>query len=86
MINAKGKSGSVPARNVDEYLAQTPEDVRGALEKLSNERVAGFMAIFADSGPAESTCGVTMRNQRSSPNVSANTVMAAAQAVPCADG
>ena len=34
MNNPKNKSKSVPAKDVDEYLAQAPNDVRAALEKL----------------------------------------------------
>ena len=34
MINRNPKPKSGPARNIDEYLAQTPEDVRVALEKI----------------------------------------------------
>jgi len=34
MISQKGETKSGPAKDVDEYLAQTPGDVRAALEKL----------------------------------------------------
>ena len=34
MINQEGKTKRVPARDVDEYLAKAPDDVRAALEKL----------------------------------------------------
>ena len=34
MTNQKAKPKNAPARDIDEYLAQTPEDVRAALEKL----------------------------------------------------
>ena len=59
---------------------------RAASEKLSNDRVAGFIGIFSDNGPAASTSGVDIANQRRSPKVSANTVIAAAHAAPCAEG
>src|SRR5262245_14343820 len=57
-----------------------------ASSKLAKLRVGGFIATLPDPGPALSTAGVSIANLRLAPNVSAITVMAAAQTVPCADG
>ena len=53
-----------------------------AAEKLLKERVGGRISIFADIGPAMSTTGMLIVNAKSSPNLSARIVIAAALAVP----